>query len=155
MTTIAYRDGILASDTQVTHGPTIMKSKCRKVFKLPDGSLYGHTGSLEAGELMRRSLVSGEAPPNLTSDAFDGIMIRPNGQTFFYENKAWVKLKVDFCALGSGKEHAYGAMAVGASAEQAVHAAITLDPVSGGRVQYVELEDYTKKHSYVEQLWDK
>jgi hypothetical protein len=155
MTTLAYRDGVLASDSQVTHGPSIMKGNYKKVYRLPDGCLYGHTGSLEAGELMRATLLEGSNPPNFSNEAFDAIMIRPNGWTYFYENKMWVRLKLDYSALGSGKEHAYGALAMGASARQAVEAAISLDPVSGGRIQSVELDKWKKDRSYVSQNWAK
>jgi hypothetical protein len=48
-------------------------------------------------------------------------------------------------AFGSGRKYAMGAMAMGASAKEAVEIAIKLDPGSGGPVQVIDLESLKAK----------
>jgi ATP-dependent protease HslVU (ClpYQ) peptidase subunit len=162
MTTIAYRDGVLAADSQVTWGPTVMPCKIKKISRLPNGSLYGFCGTVELGEIMRRSLVEiGSAEGggvledrrDLDKEAFEGVIIQPDGETLFFENRTWIRMDVPYLAMGTGKEHAYGALALGASAKQAVKAAVKLDPNSGGRVISLEIP-FEGKRSYVEQCWE-
>jgi ATP-dependent protease HslVU (ClpYQ) peptidase subunit len=161
MTTLVYRDGILAADTQITYGATLMPGKCRKVHKLPNGSLYGHTGSLEIGELMKRRLIKccEEAEPvdlhDIKTENYEGVLVGPTGQIMFYENYTWIGLDVPYVAMGSGKEHAYGALQMGASARQAVKAAMALDPGSGGKIQWLEIPYWEGERSLVEQVWEK
>jgi ATP-dependent protease HslVU (ClpYQ) peptidase subunit len=160
MTTVAYRDGILACDSLVTWGPTLMPCKMKKIHKLPNGALFGFCGSLELGEIMRRSLISiGQADGvledrrDLDKENFEGVLIQPNGETMFFENRSWIYLEVPYFAMGSGKEHAYGAMHVGASAKQAVKASKALDPGTGGRIHWLSIP-WDGERSYVEQRFD-
>lgn len=44
MTTIAYRDGILAGDSRITRGEVLLPAGQKKLFRLPDGSIAGTTG---------------------------------------------------------------------------------------------------------------
>ena len=44
MTTIAYKDGVLAGDQRLTSKGFIWHDKERKVFRLRDGSLFGASG---------------------------------------------------------------------------------------------------------------
>jgi ATP-dependent protease HslVU (ClpYQ) peptidase subunit len=45
MTTIAYRDGELATDSRITAGDMIVSDKRRKVHRLRDGSLVAWAGA--------------------------------------------------------------------------------------------------------------
>lgn len=155
MTTLVYRDGILAADSKITYGATIMPGGAKKIHKLPDGALYGFVGSLESGELMRRWLLDREQRfPGIKTDNFEGLIVSIEDGMLFFEDRDWVKIKLPYVAMGSGKEHAYGALQVGASAIQAVKAAMKLDAGSGGRVRSLELEGWEGKRSCVEQCWD-
>jgi ATP-dependent protease HslVU (ClpYQ) peptidase subunit len=162
LTTIAYRDGILAADSQVTWGPTVMPCKLKKISKLPNGALFGFCGSLELGEIMRRHLidigsVEGggvlEDRRDLDKENFEGVIIQPDGVTLFFENRSWIRLSVPYLAMGSGKEHAYGALDVGASAKQAVKTATKLDPNTGGKIISLSIP-WDKPRSYAKQQWE-
>lgn len=158
MTTVVYRDGILAADTQITYGATIMPCKIKKLTKLPNGALFGYCGSVELGEIMKKSLINiGQSDGvledrrDLDKENFEGILVTPEGRTLFFENRSWVSVEVPYVAMGSGKEHAYGALALGASAKQAVRAAILLDPGTGGKVQAISIP-WDKPQAYVEKM---
>lgn len=160
MTTIAYRDGILAADTLITYGTTLMPCKHKKIHKLPNGSLFGFCGSIELGEIMRRSLVNVgqsdgilEDRRDLDKENFEGILVSPDGQTLFFENRSWIPLEVPYIAMGSGKEYAYGALFLGASAKQAVKTAMALDSGTGGRLHSLTIP-WDNERSYVEQRLD-
>jgi ATP-dependent protease HslVU (ClpYQ) peptidase subunit len=161
MTTIAYRDGVLAGDTLLSYGPTQMPGHFRKVHKLGNGALYGFAGSAEVGEIMRRRLINIgqndgilEDATDLKGEPFEAILVQPDGETFFFENRTWCRLEFPYVAMGSGKEHAMGAMHVGASAKQAVKAAITLDSATGGKVQWHECSKWEGDRSRAEQVFD-
>ena len=161
MTTVAYRDGILAADTMVTYGATLIPFKYKKISKLPNGSLYGFSGNLEIGEIMKRRLINVgehdgilEDSADLKGEAFEAIIVQPDGDLMFFENRTWIRLNIPYVAMGSGKEHAFGAMHVGASAKQAVKASIDLDPNTGGRVTWIVAPKWEGERSRVEQCWD-
>jgi 20S proteasome alpha/beta subunit len=137
MTTIAYRDGILAGDTRVTTEDLVSPEKIRKVFKLRNGCLFAHCGDAEEGELLKRSIMRSGPMPKLKDS--DAICIMPDGAVLFTEGLTWSKIDAPFIALGSGKQFAYGAMQVGASAADAVRAACKLDKHSGLPIQTVRL----------------
>lgn len=160
MTTVAYRDGILAADTQITYGATLLQGSYQKIHKLSNGALYGFCGSLEAGEFMRRHLIQvGKGKGHLEDidlrdENYEAIIVQPDGKTYFFEKRIWSRLKLPYVAMGTGKEHAFGAMFVGASAKQAVKAAIKLDPNTGGKVKWVTCPNWEGERSYAEQRFD-
>lgn len=160
MTTVVYRDGVLAADTMITYGTTLMPGSTKKIHKLPNGALYGFTGSLEIGEVMRRHLVdvgqtSGvlEDRHDLKDENFEALVVQPDGTTLFFENRTWMILKLPYVAMGSGKDYAYGALELGASAKQAVKAAKALDANTGGRIVTLKAHAWKGSQSSVEQVW--
>jgi hypothetical protein len=139
-----------------------MPCKLKKISKLPNGALFGFCGSLELGEIMKRHLINIgsnegggvlEDRSDLDKENFEGIIIQPDGTTLFFENRTWIRLSVPYLAMGSGKEHAYGALYLGASSKQAVKAATVLDPNSGGKIITLSIP-WDGGSSYVEQCWD-
>jgi len=138
MTTIALRNGVMAGDTQVTEGDTLVASGCRKVRRLRDGRLYGFSGDIEQGEIMLRALRKGEAPPKLRG--IKAILVYQDGVVSLWEGAIWIKQQhAPFFAIGNGTDFALGAMAAGADAKQAVKIAMKFDTATGGRVQTVRL----------------
>ncbi len=140
MTTIAYRDGILAADTQITCGSTV-DGWAQKAFKI--GSvLYATVGSAGPGEAFRNWLVGGmkgDAPNMKPTDEIEGdAFIFPGGDrvVWRYRNE-WATHRAPFFAYGSGSAIALGAMAMGATAEQAVAAAALRDTATGGEITTV------------------
>lgn len=71
---------------------------------------------------------------------FTGMLIAPNGEPFMVEDDlTLIQIKAPFYAEGSGADFAIGAMEMGASAEQAVQAAIKHSANCGGKIQTVKL----------------
>lgn len=141
MTTIAYRNGVLAGDTRVTSDDTILPGWERKVFRLPDGGLFASADDVEGGELLLRAMRKGHPPPRLPeNEHVDAILIKPDGKMFFYEGNIWIRYRAPYCAIGTGRPYALGAMARGASAIDAVRIGMKFDAHSGGRVQSLRLK---------------
>lgn len=130
MTTVAYRDGIMAGDSGNLYS-NVMYRGAVKVARGPDGSLHGITGGAgDAGEYIRWVLAGmpGEAPkPEPTNreeglSAFVALVVPPGGSVL----RLWTAFGwedhhgVPFFAIGAGSEMAIGAMAAGATAEEAV-----------------------------------
>jgi ATP-dependent protease HslVU (ClpYQ) peptidase subunit len=141
MTTIAFRDGVLAGDGRITTGDMIDTNSHRKVHRLRDGRLMGWAGGVEDGERMRRALNKDQEPPkdlDLTC-----LLIERDGSVHLWEKAIFVKQKDTYFAIGSGAGYALGAMDAGASAAQAVAIGIKRDTSSGGKVKTVELKDKT------------
>jgi len=139
MTTVAYKDGILAADGRVTaHDDLVSTDEDEKVFKLEDGSLFSAAGDVEDCEDLLEALRNGGDTPEL--DDIEALWIKPDGSVYRFERKRWSKQRGKYFALGSGAGYALAAMDAGADALKAVKIAIKRDPRSGGEVQYVELD---------------
>lgn len=138
MTTIAYRNGELAGDTRVTAAETIMPERERKVFRFPNGFLFGAAGASDEIEKLMQSVKRSLKTPKLPE--CDGLMVDPDGKVFWYEGSHWQPLKAPFAAIGSGKSYALGALYYGASALEAVKIGCKLDVHSGVPIHIVRLK---------------
>ena len=129
MTTIAYREGVLCADTQVTSG-TVISGVFEKAVRLPCGGVAAAMGCLEDIFAFQEWLAERGERPTLDEGTFCGIYVAPNGQAFEYYNKL-VRTPVfsPYWACGSGNAFALAAMAMGASAEEV---ACKLDVYSSG-----------------------
>ena len=138
MTTIAYRNGILAADTRAIIGGSTMGS-INKIAKNFGGSLAGAGGNAGYNYAFIEWFRNGEEgiPPEakVTDNALDrGVIFRVDGKIEVYEPDGKFMIKAPYYALGSGMDVALGAMFMGATAEQAVQAAIAHDNGTGGDV---------------------
>lgn len=141
MTTIAYRDGVMAADSLVT-GHGIRMGSLAKVIRAKDGTLAGAAGNtLDSAKLLTWVRLMGaecrdnDVPP--TEDKDTSLLIAyPDGIVeWIGAHDGRVAVDAGFHAIGSGGEIAIGAMAFGATAEQAVEIACRFDVWSGGPVQ--------------------
>lgn len=130
MTTIAYRDGVMAGDSGNWFSNVLYRSAL-KVAKGPNGSLHGVTGNAGDAEQYIRWVLAGmqgEAPrPEATNreegrSAFVALVVSVSGNLVrLWTAYGWEDHHdVPFIAVGAGSEMAIGAMAAGASAERAV-----------------------------------
>jgi ATP-dependent protease HslVU (ClpYQ) peptidase subunit len=142
MTTIAYRDGELATDSRITAGDMIVSDVRRKVHRLRDGSVVAWAGSVQDAELllqaMRKTAPRAAKHPKL--EDISALHLRTDGSLWEYEGEAWVKQDPGYYATGSGSPYAFAAMDAGATAKDAVRIAIKRDANSGGRVQSLRLK---------------
>jgi hypothetical protein len=139
MTTIAYRSGNLAADsliayTNITNGSRDKIAVCGR-----------YTVALAGIARLRKPLEQwcadgcpdDNVPSILTtmSDKFAALIIdNETGQLYEFDDGDLLPVYADYTAIGSGALLAIGAMAHGASAEEAVRAAALHDKNTGGPV---------------------
>lgn len=128
MTTIAYRDGVIAADSLVCAGP-MRAGSVTKVGRSASGHLGGAAGSMDNAAAFVAWLMSGaegELPPR--SADFDGLLVNPSGDVFYVGEKGGpVAVSGPFFAIGSGERFAVAAMEMGATAMRAVEVAVKYD----------------------------
>lgn len=154
MTTIAYKSGILVSDSQASSQGSVCNRLC-KVFKLDSGSLIGFSGDVywkELINLFNPVLSPNDFPAYDALKALDydvGILyVFPNGSIYeigLSGNNAtdastfvW-EVQPEFASVGSGSSYAVAAMKAGASARRAVEIACFFDTRSGLPLHQVKL----------------
>ena len=144
MTTVAFKNGILAADTQRTINDTI--GRTTKLYRTSRGWV-GLTGNLSLFKRWLPWFESGDwstEPPPLTDDkdALSGLWLNNDGQCYVIcsDGVSPIPLREPF-ALGSGMGYAIGAMCMGADATQAVAVAAEFDPCTGGPYNVVRATD--------------
>lgn len=138
MTTIVYRNGVLAADSQTTRNGSICAGEVDKVHVLEDGRLAAFSGEVGAGSNFLRALKAGDDLPDLAGDAIV-VVVQKDGTVHVHQDDLWFAETGEFFAWGTGLAPALGALHVGATAEEAVAAACKVDPNSGGRVHAVRI----------------
>jgi ATP-dependent HslUV protease subunit HslV len=136
MTTIAYRHGLIAADTQIIGGNTIGAVSVAKIAKRKkDGALCGASGYLSFCQAFHRWFLAGERGKFPTFHEGDRAFIAVKGkQIEMFESVGSFEYDPEYLAIGSGSEFAMGAMCAGANAIDAVAAAVKHDPGSGGDI---------------------
>ena len=134
MTTIAFRDGVVASDTQCTDSglPTYKK----KLYPVRD-SVVAITGDVYAcHKFLQWYSDKKQDKPDFPSDAdFECLIFTPSGLYGVDAHMTMVRFEPgEYCAFGSGRDAALGAMFMGASAVEAIEAAIRFDVNTGGSI---------------------
>jgi len=138
VTTIAYRDGVLASDTIMSIGGCLL-GETVKIWRSKNGDLAGVCGTAAYLHAFRDWFLKGQkgAPPEakVDDDCMDrGVIFRKDGRIEVYEEGGMFEVTAPYYAAGSGRAEACGALFAGADAEMAVRAAIEHDPHTGGKV---------------------
>jgi hypothetical protein len=130
MTTIAYRDGVMAADSGCWMGAA-SHGWAEKVARAPDGSLYGVTGDAAECETYPdwvREGASGDHPAprrlGVDGNSFLVLIARPCGLIEIIASGGIERYRgAPYFAVGSGAATAFGALFMGATAEQAIEAA--------------------------------
>jgi ATP-dependent protease HslVU (ClpYQ) peptidase subunit len=145
MTTIAYRGGVLAADSQINSCDARMGSLC-KVRQFSNGALLGVAGGLmtivQLFELVEER--EGYLDPGLCRDmrGISGLYVEPDGTVWSLEGGpkgGMAQMDGRVFAEGSGAGYALAAMKAGASAVRAVEIAAEIDMRTGGPVRWVRL----------------
>jgi len=153
MTTIAYANGIIASDSQVTSGETIY-SRMPKIHRLSSGGLMGFAGACDHRDMVAlfdkvkqtRHLPTRKAILDIQCDT-DGLFIMPNGMVYYVEcmhrKGVWegglYPASEKFAACGSGGKFALVAIECGKNAVEAIHLACRRDTNSCPPVHQLSL----------------
>lgn len=148
MTVIAVKDRAMASDSASFLGSLVVDENARKIYRSRNG-LFAATG--EANDCYRVGLwfEGGEdpaaKPEGLRSgaDGISGLILRPNGRAWLIDDR----LSPHPCgqaatSVGGDQVVSFveGAMAAGASAEEAVRLALPRCNYIGGFVQVERLD---------------
>ena len=148
MTTIAFRDGVMAADSQETLGDN--KANCKKLFKKKDETgkkvIIGTAGGSFTGMIYVDHFGSGKKRPDEISYMYEDEDFHNliwDGKKLFEVNWMWRPIQVHsrFFAIGSGAGAALGAMHMGATAREAVVIAKKIDNYTGGPVITATLEN--------------
>jgi hypothetical protein len=135
MTTIAYKDGIIAYDGRCTAGGTIVYDDFDKMHERDGAFFFGAGGMSEINDLIKA--YSGE---EIAGDCGASAIVCKSGELSLisYEDGRIVESSVlpdKAYAIGSGRDHAYTALDMGASAYQAVEMAAKRDTGTGGKIR--------------------
>lgn len=143
MTTIAYKDGMMACDSCWTLNSTQVTS-LSKITRLASGGLLGQAGDNDGRE-MEAFLGKVRAPRGLPLRkellelrlSFSGLLVLPTGHVYrvdcrenptdYDDEVGFTTISKKFAACGSGWELALGAMAAGKTAREAVLIAAEFD----------------------------
>lgn len=122
----------------------ICHDKCRKVFKLPCGGLFGASGDAEPGDMLldmlRQHGFKKQLPKVKDADDYCALYIAPTGAIWMTEGARWNRWPLPYAAIGTGSKCALPVLRLGHDAVTAVKAGIAGDVYSGGRVQTVRLD---------------
>ncbi|MGI9493092.1 MAG: hypothetical protein ACR2QF_11900 [Geminicoccaceae bacterium] len=143
MTTIALRDGIMVADGLSVAGDLVKSTTEKKIIRLNyRQSLVACCGRCSCIERFLEALSNaGHDDKTLSKDlkveeGFHAIEARQNGEVWIWEDglNAYQQNQ-EFHAIGTGFELAWGAMQMGATAEQAVIVAAKCNIYTGGEIQ--------------------
>ncbi len=138
MTVICYKDGMLASDSQVTRDGTITGT-ADKIFKNKQGMLLGLSGDWKDIVLVTQLFMTYDESMEFPNTNYEGILVYPDGEVMILEEGVGLPLKAPYYAVGTGADFAFGAMHAGADAIGAVEAAIMYSDDCGFPVQILRL----------------
>lgn len=144
MTTIAYRNGMIAADSAMLSG-SALSGEIVKIARRKDGALAGAAGdaaycSLFLGWFRRGERGRGPVAREGQNWIDRAAIIRRDRTIEIFEPHGTFACQAPYYALGSGKEFALGAMFAGADAETAVRAAVAHDPYTDGRILVMRAE---------------
>lgn len=141
MTTIAYRNGVLAADTRALYGGNeIVCGRIVKVRKTKDGRLIGICGIAHPAFAYGKALSEGTELPEFGEHCGVVVEVKRNRQVFEHSYGGVLPLgRLKFGSWGSGSMAARAALILGYSAMRAVEIAKKCDAGTGGKIIEVEL----------------
>lgn len=145
MTTIAYKNSIMAADS-ACFDSSLYQGEVEKLWMIPPIGLIGCSGEIGAMIQFVEWLQDDsekKRKPDLPDDCdFEGILVNPDGDVVHYDRHLVpIRVANEFHAIGSGRKLALGAMMAGASAEEAVKIACHYDMVTREPVRMIQLQD--------------
>lgn len=148
MTTIAWKDGVVAYDSRVAAGGTIQTDDFDKAYRdSKTGLIFVACGTSSGIVPMVEDYMAGRREPS-TDYPCSALIIHPDGHisTFcrYKDEDYWTRAvlvgPLERCgAMGSGTDHALTAMDMGASAKEAVKMAVKRDTNTGGKIRTIRI----------------
>lgn len=169
MTTIVYRDGILAADSLVVtpQGTRVDLARKLEIFDLGSQagrwalgyggnpgwipglrawakrSLPDHQAKCDYGLFHRPDVDDHFGLLAVLVDSTPFAMDRSRTVLVAFSNSGWIPISMPYAALGTGEPYARGALEHGASAIEAVEIAARLDIHTGGPVRWIDVSTGT------------
>jgi hypothetical protein len=143
MTTIIYRDGVMAGDTALFDRGTYC-GEVQKIYRSSDGALLGVCGCLGTVAELRDWFLGGAVgdPPEMKDQESEGLLVRADGVAeWIGPGRKRIAMTGEYFAAGSGFCVAMGALAAGSSAERAAEIACDLDSRSRRPIHVLRLHD--------------
>jgi hypothetical protein len=140
MTTIAFKDSFVAADTALSLSSERRYSSVQKLI-WRDDILFAYGGVWALHDAWIKWYLNGADPASYPTckDQDEGcsqfLVFRDGAVYDFSSNRPYPQTVIGPYAIGTGREYALGAMAHGASAGEAVKAAMVWDVYTGGEVQ--------------------
>lgn len=140
MTTIAYKDGIIAYDGLVTAGGTILYDDFDKMRERDGVQFFGAGATSEINEL-----IGAYFGDEITGDCNATLIVANDGSLasvgYFDGKVCSTPLRTDRpYSIGSGADHALTAMDMGATAYQAIEMATKRDTGTGGKIRTITVK---------------
>lgn len=142
MTTIVYKDGILACDSQVTTNSEVIIGYCNKIQEFDNEVICGSGSTTAIKQFIdwHRRGDDPEKKPTLLGDGCVCFVIDKKTLELKRYCDCWYdSIGASFYVTGSGMEIAIGALEMGATAEEAIKAACKYDTGTGGEVHVLDL----------------
>ncbi|AXQ69584.1 peptidase HslV family [Caulobacter phage CcrSC] len=137
MTTLAYKDGVLAADTRICDG-TLMLGVFTKIRRIGPVLTAGCGNAQDVAKF--NAWVSSGMEGEFSMGESECWLIAPGQPVLIYENDTFLRIDAPFYASGTGGEIARGAMAMGADAVTAVRQAILHDSATGPPIDVLYLD---------------
>lgn len=148
MTVIAYRDGVLATDSGQWQDQIIVSTSHQKIYRLPEGMLLAGCGRAcdvaSCVEWVRDGMRPGERPAKDEDKRFGAFLIDGRNAPpliIEWDFRPYRATNAPFWAKGAHIEFMLGAMAAGSSAEEAVALAVKWGDSAEGAVQVARFGD--------------
>lgn len=143
MTVIAIKDGIIAADSSC-YASGVYAGGMSKIHAVPaefGGGFIAGSGAAARVKVAIDAIQKqgGDARPAKNDEEINLIWLRADGTVWAVEKEATFQITSPFHAEGSGRAIALGAMAAGASAEEAVRIACDLEQNCRGPVDWRRL----------------
>lgn len=140
MTTIVYKDGVIAYDSRATNGDMISSDVIEKK-RVVNNVAFFFAGSLVDFDKLVECYFNPETPEEMESDGTCAIVV-DNKKVFIVSidsdsGRFWKQPLELFSkyTIGSGTPYAQAAMEMGADAKKAVQIAMKLDIRTGGKIK--------------------
>ncbi len=143
MTTVVFKDGIIATDSMISSGGEILGTT-KKIIHAENGNIILGAGSTNAIETFIKFYNLQEYNKDILkseSNRIDIIVINPlTKEIIMYDDELIAHVyEADAYALGSGRAYALGALAAGVSPEEAILIAAKYDKSTDTNVQLLKI----------------
>ena len=148
MTTIAFKDGIMACESCQSH-TYIDQVECKKIFVV-NGDVLGLAGALVDFPRFitwykeERVNMSNVTPPQHHIESIEAL-VYSKGKLYHFDEDCIAIPMGSIAGIGSGGGYAVAAMLAGADAGEAVKIACKLDMYSNGTVYHIDCNANAKK----------